>query len=96
MGKVESYIKWAKMTLDPKRELEDFDCAGLGLQEILTTLDPENAEAAVLLKEIIAEIDRRFDAGITRGCDCHLIGGWESPSPYVGAKERDAGYRVKK
>jgi tetratricopeptide (TPR) repeat protein len=87
MGKVENYINFAKVVLNPDKNFDDLDCAGVGLQEILTTLDPENAEAALLLKEIIAEINRRFDAGITRGCECHLIAGWESPSPYIREQE---------
>jgi hypothetical protein len=96
MGKVENRIKIAKMTLDPNNKTwDDLDCAALGLQQTLIE-DPENAAAAELLKEIIAEIDRRFDAGDDRGTECHFIGGWESPSPYVRAKEHAAGHRVKK
>lgn len=86
MPKSESRIKFAKMVLSPDG-MDDLDCAGWGLQEILT-LDPGNAEAAALLKEIIAKIDQRFDAGDSRGTECHIIMGRESPSPYVRAMER--------
>jgi hypothetical protein len=86
-GKVESTIEIAKMVLNPDNKVwDDLDCAGLALQEVLT-LDPENTEAASLLKEIITEIDKRFDAGDITGIACHLIGGWESPSPHVRAQE---------
>ena len=86
MGKVESYIKFAKMVLDPNEDLDDLDCAGWGMQEILT-LDPKNEEAAALLKEIIDRINQRFDAGDSRGTGCHIIMGRESPSLYVREKE---------
>ena len=85
MLKSESMIKFAKMVLGP-HSMDDLDCAGWGLQEIMT-LEPENAEAAALLKEIIARIDQRFDAGNTQGTHCHIIIGRESPSPYVRAME---------
>jgi hypothetical protein len=83
--KSESMIEFARMVLSPNG-MDDLDCAGWGLQEILT-LDPENAEAAALLKEIIARIDQRFDAGDRRGTECHRILRRESPSPYVRAIE---------
>lgn len=86
MLKSESAIGFAKCVLSPKG-LDDLDCAGWVLQEILA-LDLENAEAAALLKEIIARIDQRFDAGDSRGTECHRILRRESPSPYVRAKER--------
>jgi hypothetical protein len=86
MLKSESRIKFAKIVLGPD-SMDDLDCAGWGLQEILA-LDPENAEAAALLKEIIARINQRFDAGDSRGTECHIIMGRESPSPYVRAMER--------
>jgi hypothetical protein len=78
-------IEFAKMVLSPNG-MDDLDCAAWGLQEILA-LDPENVEAAALLKQIIARIDQRFDAGDSRGTECHIILGRESPSPYVRAKE---------
>lgn len=78
-------IEFAKMVLSPGG-MDDLDCAAWALQETLT-LDPENAEAAALLEEIIARIDRRFDAGESRGTECHRILGRESPSPYVRAME---------
>lgn len=85
MLKSESMIKFAKKVLSPDG-IDDLDCAGWGLQEILT-LEPENAEAEALLKEIIARIDQRFDAKDSRGTHCHIIMGRESPSPYVRAME---------
>jgi tetratricopeptide (TPR) repeat protein len=90
MGKVESYIKFAKIVLDPDKSFDDLDCAGDGMREILTTLDPENVEAAALLKQIIAEIDRRYDAGDDSSILCHRFSDWECPSPYVRARERGA------
>lgn len=86
MSKIESCIKFAKMVLSPDRKLDDLVCAAWGLQEVLT-LDLNNAEATVLLEEIIAKIDQRFDAGDTRGTECHIIMSRESPSQYVRAKE---------
>jgi len=78
-------IKFAKMVLGP-HGLDDLDCAGWVLQDILN-LEPENAEVAALLKEIIARIDQRFDAGDSRGTNCHIILRRESPSPHVRAME---------
>ncbi len=86
MLKSETAIKFAKMVLSPNG-IDDLDCAGWELQEVLA-LDPENAEAAALLKDIIARIDQRFDAGDGRGTGCHITIKRESPSPYVRAKER--------
>lgn len=86
MLKSESMIKFAKKVLSLDG-IDDLDCAGWGLQEILT-LEPANAEAAALLKEIIARIDQRFDAGDSRGTHCHIIMGRESPSSYVRAMEK--------
>lgn len=77
-------IKFAKIQLGYADG--DLDCAAWGLQDILT-LDPDNVEAAVVLEEIIAEIDQRFDAGDSRGTECHIIMEGESPSPYVRAME---------
>ena len=84
-AKGESMIDFAKMVLSPNGS-GDLDCAAWGLQEALT-LDSKNAEAAALLKEIIAIIDQRFDAGDSRGTECHIILRRESPSPYVRAIE---------
>jgi hypothetical protein len=64
----------------------DLDCAAWSLQNILT-LDPENSEAAALLKEVLSKIDQRFDARDSRGTYCHIIMRRESPSPYVRAVE---------
>ena len=86
MLKSESRIKSVKMVLSPDG-MDDLDYAGWGLQEILT-LDSENAEAATLLKAIIASSAQRFDAGDSRGTGCHIIMRRESPSPYVRAVER--------
>jgi hypothetical protein len=85
MLKSESLIEYAVMALSPDG-MDDLDCAAWALQETLT-LDPENAEAPALLKEIIARIDQRFDAGDSRGTECHIMLRRESPSPYVRAKE---------
>jgi hypothetical protein len=82
MSKIESYVKFAKNVLSPDINWDDLDCAAWGLQEILT-VDPDNAEAADLLKEIITEIDRRFNAGDSSGTECHIVMGRESPSPSV-------------
>jgi len=90
MLRSESLIEYAVMALSPDG-MDDLDCAAWALQETLT-LDPENTEAPPLLKEIIARIDQRFDAGDSRGTECHRILGRESPSPYVRAIE---GARVK-
>lgn len=81
----ERMIEFTKLVLSP-HGLDDLDCAGWALQEILN-VEPENTEVAELLKEIIARIDQRFDAGDSRGTNCHIIMGRESPSPYVCAKE---------
>lgn len=86
MKGIESRIKFAKMVLGPGG-VDDLDCAGWGLQEILA-VDPENEEAVALLKEVIAKIDARFDAGDNRGTECHIVLGKESPSPHVRTIEK--------
>jgi len=64
----------------------DLDCAGWGLQEALS-IDPDNTEAADLLKEVIARIDRVFESGDRMPILCHTVLRRESPSPYVRAME---------
>ena len=82
--RIDRHLRMARMDLTS--EHGDLDCSGWMLTKILEE-NPDNSEVADLLVQIIARINKDFDANEHRNLPCHLAMGDSSPSPYVRAIE---------